>query len=563
MGRCRRTGPGRRPPDPGRRPPPVLDVAVRPGPAAAAAVQRHRRQPGGARPVRRRPRPGAEVIRFDPPGVGGSPRAAAALPVPAAGPAGRPAAGRGWGTEAVRRARALLGRRPGPAVRVPEPAPLPPAGAGRPPATGWTMLPAHPRVLPRMLTPRRHRDPGYARAIAGDIYGGSAARTPRAGGQELITEHDRPAPGRGYLYQLAAGAGLDQPAVPAADPAADADRRRRRRPDHPGGQRADHGPAAPGRPAARLPRRAPRAGHPGRRAGPAGRRLPRRARRRLAPPGHPDQHGHPGGATASRSCRGAPTAAGRQGIRPRRARPRSRRSRAPARGRSAGRRPASRRPAAPAHGTRANCIRALDRAAVPRARVAGRSRAIDSAPSQDISSVAAGPRRDERERSTCRSGRAARTGRRAPRRQQRMRPAAHDVAGAPPPARSSPRGRRGSPAAASTPCPACAPPGEALRRGGRRPGPPPSGRSPRRRPTRPARRRCRWSARCAEDDSRPTRARPTVSSVSRAADGTGTRPLPQLSPTPTTSTRPTSARTTLLRSVNSSGAAHAHSAVRR
>src|SRR4051794_12530960 len=44
--------------------------------------------------------------------------------------------------------------------------------------TGSLMVPAHPRVLSRMLTPRRHRDPGYTRAIAGEIYGGAVGPHP-------------------------------------------------------------------------------------------------------------------------------------------------------------------------------------------------------------------------------------------------------------------------------------------------------------------------------------------------------------------------------------------------
>ena len=35
------------------------------------------------------------------------------------------------------------------------------------------MVPAHPRVLARMLTPRRYRDPEYAQSIAA---GSTAAR---------------------------------------------------------------------------------------------------------------------------------------------------------------------------------------------------------------------------------------------------------------------------------------------------------------------------------------------------------------------------------------------------
>jgi pimeloyl-ACP methyl ester carboxylesterase len=45
-------------------------------------------------------------------------------------------------------------------------------------ATGSLMVPARPRTLAKMLTPRRHRDPEYARAIAGEIYGGTMRTEP-------------------------------------------------------------------------------------------------------------------------------------------------------------------------------------------------------------------------------------------------------------------------------------------------------------------------------------------------------------------------------------------------
>src|SRR5262249_60155623 len=48
--------------------------------------------------------------------------------------------------------------------------------------TGTVMVPARPRVLRHMLTPRRHRDPRYAMSIAGEIYGaacGPARPAPR------------------------------------------------------------------------------------------------------------------------------------------------------------------------------------------------------------------------------------------------------------------------------------------------------------------------------------------------------------------------------------------------
>jgi poly(3-hydroxyalkanoate) depolymerase len=72
--------------------------------------------------------------------------------------------------------------------------------------TGSLMVPANPRVLARMLTPRRHRDPEYARAIAGELYGGTMRKDPDRGARALHA-HSRLGPRRGYYYQLAAGAG--------------------------------------------------------------------------------------------------------------------------------------------------------------------------------------------------------------------------------------------------------------------------------------------------------------------------------------------------------------------
>jgi poly(3-hydroxyalkanoate) depolymerase len=73
-------------------------------------------------------------------------------------------------------------------------------------ATGSLMLPAHPRVLARMLTPRRHRDAGYARQIAGEIYGGTVRTDPDRAARVLHTA-TRLGPKRGYYYQLAASTG--------------------------------------------------------------------------------------------------------------------------------------------------------------------------------------------------------------------------------------------------------------------------------------------------------------------------------------------------------------------
>jgi poly(3-hydroxyalkanoate) depolymerase len=67
--------------------------------------------------------------------------------------------------------------------------------------TGALMVPAHPRVLLRMLTPRRHRDPGYAASVAGELYGGSARDDP-ALARDLLHATTRLGPARGYFYQL-------------------------------------------------------------------------------------------------------------------------------------------------------------------------------------------------------------------------------------------------------------------------------------------------------------------------------------------------------------------------
>src|SRR6266700_2813283 len=68
-------------------------------------------------------------------------------------------------------------------------------------APGALMIPGHPRVLLRMLTPRRHRDPGYAARVAGELYGGSARKDPIVA-RDLLHATTRLGPARGYYYQL-------------------------------------------------------------------------------------------------------------------------------------------------------------------------------------------------------------------------------------------------------------------------------------------------------------------------------------------------------------------------
>ncbi|ROR92284.1 alpha/beta fold hydrolase [Nocardioides aurantiacus] len=72
--------------------------------------------------------------------------------------------------------------------------------------TGCLMVPASPRVLGIMSTPRRHRDPEYAARVAPEIYGGSMRTDPERGAA-LLHAATRSGPKRGYYYQLAAMAG--------------------------------------------------------------------------------------------------------------------------------------------------------------------------------------------------------------------------------------------------------------------------------------------------------------------------------------------------------------------
>jgi len=71
---------------------------------------------------------------------------------------------------------------------------------------GALMVPGHPRALLRMLSPRRHREHGYAASIAGELYGGSVRDHP-ALARELLYATTRLAATRGYLYQLVATIG--------------------------------------------------------------------------------------------------------------------------------------------------------------------------------------------------------------------------------------------------------------------------------------------------------------------------------------------------------------------
>ncbi|WP_426565945.1 poly(3-hydroxyalkanoate) depolymerase [Angustibacter sp. McL0619] len=80
--------------------------------------------------------------------------------------------------------------------------------------TGMLMVPGGFSVLSKMLTPRRYRDPAYARDIAADLYGGRMRESPEEV-RHLIYEQSRIGSRTGYLFQLLAGAGWTSlPALP-------------------------------------------------------------------------------------------------------------------------------------------------------------------------------------------------------------------------------------------------------------------------------------------------------------------------------------------------------------
>jgi poly(3-hydroxyalkanoate) depolymerase len=80
--------------------------------------------------------------------------------------------------------------------------------------TGMLMVPARLSVLSKMLTPRRYRDPAYARAIAPVLYGGRMRRRPDEV-RHVLYEQERLGSRPGYFLQLLAGAGWSSlPALP-------------------------------------------------------------------------------------------------------------------------------------------------------------------------------------------------------------------------------------------------------------------------------------------------------------------------------------------------------------
>lgn len=148
--------------------------------------------------------PGRGVVRFDVPGVGGSPDPP--LPYPIAGLAS-------WVTAMMRRlgcqrfdvlglswggglAQQLALQTPWRVRR------LVLVATG----TGSMMVPAHPRVLSKMLSPRRYRDSAYVATVAADLYGGSARTNPEAV-PPLLLQPGSGGSNFGYYCQLLSMAG--------------------------------------------------------------------------------------------------------------------------------------------------------------------------------------------------------------------------------------------------------------------------------------------------------------------------------------------------------------------
>jgi len=82
-------------------------------------------------------------------------------------------------------------------------------------ATGAIMVPAHPRVLAKMVTPRRFSDPDYGASIAAELYGGTV-RQHSEDVAELMNRQLHAGSRIGYVHQLLAGVGWTSlPLLPA------------------------------------------------------------------------------------------------------------------------------------------------------------------------------------------------------------------------------------------------------------------------------------------------------------------------------------------------------------
>jgi poly(3-hydroxyalkanoate) depolymerase len=148
--------------------------------------------------------PAIEVIRFDVPGVGGSPLPAGpyrfsglckliARMLTELGYGSIDVLGISWGGGVAQHFAAFQRSRCRRLVLVST-------------ATGALMVPARPSVLVKMATPRRYLDRSYLQRAAAELYGGTA-RTDPVRITAAMNAHNRVGSARGYVYQLAAGAG--------------------------------------------------------------------------------------------------------------------------------------------------------------------------------------------------------------------------------------------------------------------------------------------------------------------------------------------------------------------
>ena len=156
--------------------------------------------------------PRIEVVRFDVPGVGGSPMpkvpynfamlaCLVATLVDRLGYDRFDALGISWGGGLAQQLAFQYPRRCRRLVLVST-------------GTGMLMVPARLSVLSKMLTPRRYRDPAYAKAIAPVLYGGRMRRQPDQV-THVVYEQERSGSRTGYSLQLLAGVGWSSlPALP-------------------------------------------------------------------------------------------------------------------------------------------------------------------------------------------------------------------------------------------------------------------------------------------------------------------------------------------------------------
>jgi poly(3-hydroxyalkanoate) depolymerase len=156
--------------------------------------------------------PRIEVVRFDVPGVGGSPtpRVPYNFPLLAClvgtmvdqlGYDRFDALGISWGGGLAQQLALQYPRRCRRLVLVST-------------GTGMLMVPARASVLAKMVTPRRYRDPAYARTIAPELYGGRMRRQPGEV-RHVLYEQERLGSRTGYFLQLLAGVGWTSlPALP-------------------------------------------------------------------------------------------------------------------------------------------------------------------------------------------------------------------------------------------------------------------------------------------------------------------------------------------------------------